>query len=91
MQNTAGEVKMNSYVTFSDGPLHTNLPVLGDQQELTYKSSVQSLDVIWKQWMVWMNGERKSRKSGPAAQLDDHYYQSIKDEFCENLLMSKIF
>ena len=30
MRDTAGEVKTNSYVVFSDGPLHTDEQVLDD-------------------------------------------------------------
>ena len=46
MLGTAAEVKTNSLVAFSDGLLHTDTPVLTDQQKLTYISFVQSLDAI---------------------------------------------
>ena len=48
-------------LTFSNGPLHMDLPVLADQQETTYKSSVRTLDVVWKTgsewWMIGTIGE----------------------------------
>ena len=34
MCNTAGEVRINLYVTFSYGHFHTDMQVLADQQEL---------------------------------------------------------
>ena len=40
MHDTVVEGKMNSKVTFFDGPLHMDVPVLADQQELIYSSSV---------------------------------------------------
>ena len=48
------------------------MPVLTDQQELTYNnSSVQTQDVVWKtcqeRWMIETDGERKSEKSMLAA------------------------
>ena len=63
MGDTAGEVKMNSYAKFSDRPLHTDMQVLDDQQELIYDSSVQTQDIVYrtcqKQWMIALNGERE--------------------------------
>ena len=48
---------------FSYGPLHMNMLVLANQQELTYNSSAQTQDVVWKtcpeQWMVGMDRERE--------------------------------
>ena len=40
MQDTVGEARMNSKVTFSYEPMHTDVPVLADQQELKYHSFV---------------------------------------------------
>ena len=36
MRDTAGEARMNSLVMFFYGPLHMEVPVLADQQELIY-------------------------------------------------------
>ena len=36
----------NALVVFFYGPLHMNMPVLANQQELAYISSVQTLDVV---------------------------------------------
>ena len=40
MQDTAGEARMNSYMMFFYRPLHVDVPLLVDQQELIYISSV---------------------------------------------------
>ena len=48
MQGIAREARMNSQVTFFSGPLHMDVPVLTDQQELFCISSVRTLDVVWK-------------------------------------------
>ena len=48
MQDTAGESRMNSFVTFSYGPLHMDMLVLIEQQEPTYNSFVQMQDIVWK-------------------------------------------
>ena len=34
--------------TFIYGPLHMDMSVLADQQELIYISSMQTQDVVWK-------------------------------------------
>ena len=43
-------------------PLHMDVPVLADQQELTYNSSVRTQNVVWKtcreRWMIGTNDER---------------------------------
>ena len=39
MSDTVKEVRMNSLETFSNGPLHTDMHVLANQQELIYNSS----------------------------------------------------
>ena len=41
MRDTDGEARTNTIVTFSDRPLHMDVPALADQPELTYNSSVQ--------------------------------------------------
>ena len=44
--DTAGEVRLNSLTTFSNGSLHTDMQVLDDQQEPLYNSSVWIRDVV---------------------------------------------
>ena len=46
MQDTVGEVRMNSLAMFSYGLLHMDMQVLADQQELIYNSSVWTQDVV---------------------------------------------
>ena len=50
---------------FFNGPLHMDVLVLTDHQELTNNSSVQTQDIVWKacmeRWMIGMDGERKSQ------------------------------
>ena len=62
-------------ITFFHGPLHMDMPVLAEQQELIYISSVQTQDVVWKtcrvRWMVGTDGERGPGKSMLSAWLDD--------------------
>ena len=43
---STGESRTNSKVTFSNRPLHVDIPVLVDQQELTYNSSVRTQDEV---------------------------------------------
>ena len=42
-------------------PLHMDMPVLADQQELTSNSSAQIEEVVWKtcqeQWIIETDGE----------------------------------
>ena len=53
-------------MTFFDGPLHMDVPVLVDQQELIYISSVRTQDVIWKtyreRWIIGIEREREREK-----------------------------
>ena len=60
---------------FSYGPLHMDEPVLADQQELSYNSSLWIQDVVSKtsleQWMIGIDWEKESGKSVLAAWLDD--------------------
>ena len=46
MRNTAGEVRTNSWVTFSYGPLHMDEQVLDNKLELINNSSVRTQDVV---------------------------------------------
>ena len=45
MQDTAGEARTKSSVTFSYESLHMDVPVLDDQEEHTHNSSVWTKDV----------------------------------------------
>ena len=58
---------------FSYGPLHMDLQVLANQQELSNNSTVQTQDVVCKtcqdQWMIGTNGKRE--KPMLAVQLDE--------------------
>ena len=53
-------------MTFFYEPLPMAMPVLADQQELIYISSVRTLDVVLKtgqdQWMIRTGGERKRER-----------------------------
>ena len=46
MRDIAGEVRKNSLMTSSDGPLHEDVQELADQRELIYNSSVGKQDVV---------------------------------------------
>ena len=67
MNKTLLEKQGQTHVIFSYGPLHMDVPVLVDQQELIYKSSVQTQDVVWKscqeRWVIGLIGEKESEKS----------------------------
>ena len=58
----------------SDWPLHADMPVWADQQEIIYISSVQTQDAVWKtcpEWqLIGMKGERESGKSMLSASFD---------------------
>ena len=62
-------------MTFFYGPLHVNVPVLVDKQELIYIISVRTQDVLWitcqEWWMIGTDGERESRKFTVSVRLDD--------------------
>ena len=59
-----------------DGPVHTEVPVLADRQELIDINFVWTYDVFWKayrdRWTMGTNG--KSGKSVQAVRLDDNLY-----------------
>ena len=42
-----GEAKTKTLMTFSYWPLHIDMPVLDDQQEFIYNSSVRTKDEFW--------------------------------------------
>ena len=75
MRDTVGEVRMNSYLTFSKGPLHTEEQVLDDQLEFIYYSSIQTQNVVCKtyreQWTIKTNGKRELEKSVQEARHDE--------------------
>ena len=52
-----------------------DVPVLLDQYERTYNSSVQKQNAFnracWEQWTIGTDGKRESEKSLLAARLDD--------------------
>ena len=57
-QDPAGGARSNSCVTFSGGPLHTDVQVSDDQLELINNSSVRKQDVAGKTCMKrWMIGK----------------------------------
>ena len=46
MRDTAEEAKTKSLVTFSNGPVHTDVVMLADQQEIPYNTFVRTHDVV---------------------------------------------
>ena len=68
-------------MTFYNGSLYIDMPVLANQQELIYVISGQTQDKVWKtccvRWMIGTDGERESGKPMQAARLGD-------DEICLN-------
>ena len=52
---------------FSYGPWHIDMPMLVNQQEITYNSSVRKQDKVWKtsqkQWMIEMDGEKENQQN----------------------------
>ena len=71
----AGEVRTNSWVMYSCGPLHMDEQRQDDQLEPTYSSSVPIWDVVLKtcrkQWTTEKGGEIGSRISVLIARRDD--------------------
>ena len=67
IQDTAGKVGTNSYVTYSSGPLHMDEQRQDDQLEPTYNSSVPIQDVALKtdrkRWTIEKGGGRGSGRS----------------------------
>ena len=74
-RDTAGEVRTNSLVTYSCGPLHMDEQRQDDQLEPIYNSlvliQVIALKTYREQWMIETGGERGSGRSVLAAQHDD--------------------
>ena len=54
-----------------------DMPMLADQQEFIYISSVRTQDIVWRTclewWMRGTDGERESGKSMLSARLDDDH------------------
>ena len=75
MQDTAGEVRTNSQVTYSCGLLHIDEQRQDDQLEPIYNSSVPIQDVALKacreRWMIETGGEKGSGRSVLVARHDD--------------------
>ena len=67
MLGTGWKVRTSSWVTFSFGLLHIDTLVLVDQQNLTFISSVWTLDPVYrtfqKWWSIGMDGKKESRES----------------------------
>ena len=82
MRETAGEVRTNSWVMYSCGPLHMDEQRQDDQLETTYNSSVPvqdvSLKTCWKQWTIKKGVGRRSGRSAMAARHDDDMVTEIK-------------
>ena len=76
MWDTVGEARTNSLAKFFYGLLHMDVPVLADQQKLTWIRYVQTLDVIWRicweWWIIGMDGKRESGKSVLSEWFDDN-------------------
>ena len=82
-------------MTFFNGPLHMDEPVLADQQEIIYRSA-QTQDIVWKNcwwwWMIGMDGERVSGESVLSEWLNDdddiyiYIYIYIKRSFLSAVL-----
>ena len=75
IQDTAGEAKTSSLVTYYYEPPHMAKQKQDDQPELTYSSYVRTQDVTQKTcrrwWTIGKSGERWSRISVLSARLDD--------------------
>ena len=83
MRDTTWEARTNLYETFSHGPLHKDVAVLADQQELTYNSSLRAqknLPGVRDDRFECRERERE-RESGKfllSAWLDDDIYSYNK-------------
>ena len=64
MRDTAREVRVNSWVTYSGGPLHMDEQSQEDKLEPTYNSFVPILDIALKtcgkQWLIENGGKKGS-------------------------------
>ena len=75
MQDTAGEVRTNSWATYSSGPHHSDEQRQVVQLESKYNSSVAIQDVALKsyreRWTIETGSERGSGRSVLAVRHDD--------------------
>ena len=67
MRYTAREAKSNLFLTFFYVPLHIDVLILADQQQLIYLTSVCTQDIVLKtyreQWTIGMDLERNKEVS----------------------------
>ena len=84
MQDTGGEVEMNSQVKYSCGPLHMAEQRQDDQPEPIYKSSVPIQDIAlktsWEQRTIETGGARGSGRSVLVVWLHDDDISNIGNE-----------
>ena len=81
-------------MTFFYGPQHIDVPVLGNSQELSYISSMWTLNVIWstcqEQWMIVTDGrERESGKFMLSVRFDEESSISLL-EFRKTLELATV-
>ena len=74
---TAGEARMNVYETFLYGTQNMDVPMLADQQELIYISSVRTQHVVW----------RTCRSDGWSGQMRERERESQENQYCTRDLM----
>ena len=76
MQDTAGEVRTNSEVTYFGGPLHVDEQRLDDELEPIYicSESDVTLKTSWERWTIETGGERESGRSMLAVRYYYYYY-----------------
>ena len=72
MQDTAGEVRTNTYAIYSCGPLHMDEQGEDVQLEPIYNSSLPMRYVAWERWTIEKVGERGSGRSMLPAWHDDY-------------------
>ena len=93
LQDTAGDVEMNSQVMYSCGPLHMDEQRQDIQLELTYSSSVLIQDIAMrtcrKQWTIGRCGKRGSEISVLIAWHDDDDIYCYSQTDC--FIVSQLF
>ena len=73
MQDTAGEVRVNSLAMYSHGPLHMDKQENGKQVEPIYNGSLLIKDVARKTYQErWTIGTNGGRGSGKSVQVTRH-------------------
>ena len=63
-------------MTFFYGSLHIDVPVLADQQELTYIISAQTKDLIWK----WRMGERQRERERERERVKEMFLWALLED-----------